>query len=244
VFCIFVIARLRLRRRFALLNHGTGDIATDPAKGKGLSLANSDAARIYGLILAGGAGSRMGGADKSALVVGGVSFLARARHALGPAVRIAVAGGARVGPDAADGLPLLPDAAANAGPLAGLAAGLAWAEAGAADWLIVAPVDAPFLAASAYERLLDAARAEPELEAVVAEADSHVQWLTGAWRPWLAAEARRALDRPDRSVAAFLKTRRWRALPLATRPNMFLNVNAPADLAAANDHAAADSEGA
>ncbi|MEQ9124358.1 MAG: hypothetical protein RIM80_17545, partial [Alphaproteobacteria bacterium] len=88
------------------------------------------------------------------------------------------------------------------------------------------------------------ARAEPEVEAVVAEADGHVQWLTGAWRPWLATAARRALDRPDRSVAAFLKSRRWRTLPLATRPNMFLNVNAPADLAAASAHAEADSEGA
>ncbi len=202
-------------------------------------MAKTEGPTVFGVILAGGAGSRLGGADKAALQVGGISFLARARAALKPAVRIAVAGGARVEAAAADGLPVLADPIANAGPLAGLAAGLAWAEAGGADWLISAPVDAPFLAANAYERLL--AAVGDDIDIVIAAADGRSHWLAAAWRPSLAMAARNALNGEDLAVAGFVRAHRWKTLALKTAPNMFLNVNAPADLAAAN--ALAEKEG-
>ncbi|MEQ8729971.1 NTP transferase domain-containing protein, partial [Roseitalea porphyridii] len=117
----------------------------------------SVAPRTFGLALAGGAGSRMGGADKARLVVGGRPLLDRALAALGAASRVAVAGGARIRPADAPGVVVLADPRPGLGPLAGLAAGLAWAEDAGADWLLTAPVDAPFLAPSVYVALLAAA---------------------------------------------------------------------------------------
>lgn len=192
-------------------------------------------AKIFGVILAGGAGSRLGGANKAELRVGGAALLDRAKAALAPAEQLAVAGGARLTAGRTGGLPLLPDPVAGAGPLAGLAAGLAWAEAGGADWLLSTPVDAPFLAPSAFERLLRAA--DDKTDAVIAEADGRMQWLVAAWRPGLATAARTALAECDLAVARFAQGLRWRALPLPEAGPMFFNVNAPADLAIANARA-------
>lgn len=187
--------------------------------------------KIHGVILAGGAGRRLGGADKAVLEVGGVSLLDRARGALAPAGALAVAGGARLAGRDAGGLPLLEDLAADKGPLAGLAAGLAWAEADGADWLLSTPVDAPFLEPKAFEALL--AAADDDVEVVVAEAGDRIHWLIAAWRPRLAAPARQALDGADLSVAHFVKSRLWRAQTAPGDGDMFLNINRPADLSAA-----------
>lgn len=214
------------------------DIATNPLLGKGVTRALDEkplgdgVMRVFGLVLAGGAGRRMGGADKARLEVGGLSLLDRALAALAPARRLAVAGGSRIRADDASGLVVLPDSRPGLGPLAGLAAGLAWAESGGADWLLTAPVDAPFLDAATYGALL--AATDADLDAVFAASEGRSHWLIAAWRPRLAAAARHALKGEDLSVARFLKDKACRALDIPDAGRQFMNVNAPADLAAAN----------
>jgi molybdopterin-guanine dinucleotide biosynthesis protein A len=107
--------------------------------------------RLAGLILAGGASSRMG-RDKALLTVDGVTLLDRARALLceAGAERIVVAGR----PDVEGGLP---DLAPGTGPArAARDALLALADAGL-EIAVVVPVDMPLLTSEALDPLIAAA---------------------------------------------------------------------------------------
>lgn len=194
--------------------------------------------RLFGLALAGGRGSRMGGVDKARLLVGGRTMLERTMGALSRASRIAIAGGDRIGRADASGLTVLADPRPGLGPLGGLAAGLAWAEAGGADLLLTAPIDTPFLTPAAYDPLIAAMTADATLDAAVAAADGRAHWLTACWRPRLADRARRQLTGGGRAVAGLLDDQPWIAVDTPTPANQFMNVNTSADLDAANALAA------
>ena len=130
-----------------------------------------------GLILAGGA-SRRFGRDKALAEHGGVPFVALVRAALAAhadAVLIATGAEARAYPVAAR---VVLDPVLDAGPLGGLAAGLAVAET---PWLLAAAVDLPFLTPAALAPLLGAV---PEaVDAVVAtDADGRRQPTVALWR--------------------------------------------------------------
>ena len=169
----------------------------------------------------------MGGVDKAKLALADSDFLERALGALAPMTdRIAVAGG---GPRQTSVIALT-DPMPDAGPLAGIAAGLQWAEELEAEWLLTTPVDTPFLDASVYERLLAAADGA---EAVIAESGGRAHWLTGVWRPTLARPARTALETGVRAVTQFLENRDFRLLTLNDPADIFLNVNTEQDLARA-----------
>ncbi len=107
------------------------------------------------IILAGGAGSRLGGVDKAFLALGGAPLIDRLIGRLAPQVRnIAISANGDPGRFAAYGLLVLPDGAlAGKGPLAGVAAGLAWAASIGAATLLTVPVDTPFTPADLLHRL-------------------------------------------------------------------------------------------
>lgn len=181
----------------------------------------------------------MGGADKARLAVGGALLLDRATEALSAATRVAIAGGSRIAPADLPDRTVLGDPKPNRGPLAGIAAALAWAEAGGAGWLMTAPVDAPFLTPSVYDALLGAAAASGDAEAAIAVADGRDQWLAAVLRPGLASAALRALGGQDLSVAHFLGGRRLCRVAIDGAANAFMNVNTSSDLEAAQRLAAA-----
>ena len=109
--------------------------------------------RIFGVILAGGEGRRMGGADKALLVLAGETLIARAVARLEPQVeRLAISANGNPARFAALGLPVLPDADRR-GPLSGLLSGLIWAADHGAVALVTAPVDCPFLPPDLVPRL-------------------------------------------------------------------------------------------
>jgi molybdopterin-guanine dinucleotide biosynthesis protein A len=96
------------------------------------------------LVLAGGAGTRLGGVDKAFLRLGGRALVEIVLARLGAPVAISANGDA--GRFAAYGVPVLADGAlAGKGPLAGVAAGLDWAAGIGADSLLSVPVDTPFV---------------------------------------------------------------------------------------------------
>ena len=112
---------------------------------------------ITGLILAGGQGTRMGGADKALQMLHGKSLLAHVADRLLPQVDELLVSAAR-----ADAYPefttalkarIVTDELAGAGPLAGVHAGL---KAARNEWLVTAPCDAPFLPADLVARLFAA----------------------------------------------------------------------------------------
>ena len=109
------------------------------------------------LILAGGQGSRLGYVDKAFLCLNGQPLIALLLARLAPQVQhIAISANGDPSRFAALPLPVLADAPEHAGkgPLAGVAAGLAWAgqKLGAATLLTV-PVDTPFAPMDLLARL-------------------------------------------------------------------------------------------
>ena len=115
-----------------------------------------------GLILAGGQGRRMGGADKALLPFRGQTLLAQVLERFSPQVdELALSANGDAVRFAAWGLPVLADKGPSRGPLSGLAAGLAWAAGRGLATLVTAPVDAPFLPQDLVPRLLAVFRGAP-----------------------------------------------------------------------------------
>lgn len=102
------------------------------------------------VILTGGTGSRLGGADKATLGYAGRSLLDRALDAVGLATQIVV-----VGPRTPTPRPVrfTREDPPSGGPAAGLLAGQA-VLAGAADVLVVLAVDMPLVSRETVSRLL------------------------------------------------------------------------------------------
>jgi molybdopterin-guanine dinucleotide biosynthesis protein A len=114
---------------------------------------------VFGLILAGGAGARLGGVDKAFLDLGGQPLVARVLARVAPQVgRVAISANGDAARFAGFGMDVLGDGAlVGKGPLAGVAAGLVWAGVLGAEALLTVPVDTPFVP----EDLADALRAGP-----------------------------------------------------------------------------------
>ena len=118
--------------------------------------------RIFGVILAGGQGQRMGGVDKAMVPLAGAPLLAHVIARLEPQVeRLVLSANGDAARFARFGLPVLPDGP-GAGPLAGVLAALRWAAPLGATAILSAPVDGPFLPGDLCPRLCLAAESAPE----------------------------------------------------------------------------------
>src|SRR5579859_1574255 len=147
-----------------------------------------------GLVLAGGLARRMGGGDKALLPLAGRPLLAHVldRVRLGP---IAISANGDPARFSQFGLPVLPDGIPDqAGPLAGILAGLEWAAAlPEVDHLISVPADTPFLPPDLVARLI-AARDAADAEIALAASGGRLHPVVGLWPVALAADLRRALE--------------------------------------------------
>ncbi len=99
------------------------------------------------LILAGGRATRLGGVDKRELVVEGRTIFARQCEVLAPRVAEILVSS----PREVAGYRTVADAVPGAGPLAGIAAGLA---AATTPWLLVVAGDMPYLGGALIELVL------------------------------------------------------------------------------------------
>lgn len=188
-----------------------------------------------GVILAGGQGRRMGGADKALLRLGGRTLLDRAEERLGPQVAdmaLSVAGDpARF--DTA--MPMLSDPVEGfAGPLAGVLAALDWAAGQRADHVVSVAVDTPFFPEDLVPRLLLASEGRDPRLALAETTRLHPAF--GLWPVSLRGALRQALDRGEHKVG------RWAEDHDAARARFpvgafdpFLNINTPEDLAQAEE---------
>ena len=114
---------------------------------------------ITGVVLAGGRGSRMGGADKGLQTLDGEPLawhaLSRLRAQVGPA---AINANRHLEAYAAMGVPVWPDALPDhPGPLAGFLAALAHCKT---PWLVTVPCDTPNFPLDLVERLASALEAD------------------------------------------------------------------------------------
>jgi molybdopterin-guanine dinucleotide biosynthesis protein A len=148
---------------------------------------------IGAVLLAGGAGSRLGGVDKGALRVGGVTLLDRALAALA-GVEVVVVGPPRTG------VRTVQEAPPGSGPAAAVVAGLVALPA--TDDVLLLAVDLPRLPEALP--LLLAAPAGPD-GTVVVDAGDRRQWLLGRYRTAALRAAAAALGDPaDRPLRALL----------------------------------------
>lgn len=191
--------------------------------------AAADETPICGLILAGGQGRRMGGVDKGLVLLQGRPLVAHVVERLQPQVSSLLINANRH-EDAyrALGCPVVTDRVEGfAGPLAGLEAGLAAADA---PLLATAPCDSPFLPMDLVRRL-GAARA-------VDDADAAVVIIDGRWQPVFALLHVRVqpaladfLQRGARKVEEFYATLRTVPVAFDDEAPAFANLNTRDELA-------------
>lgn len=186
--------------------------------------------RIFGVILAGGSGRRLGGVDKALLPLAGQPLITHLQDRLGPQVEeLAIAANgdpARLG---FTGLPVLPDGI-GAGPLAGVLAGLGWAAAQGADALVSAAVDLPFLPCDLVPRLWMAA----DGGLAVAECGGRSHPTCALWPVAIIPELQAYLAAGEARVMGFATAQGAAAARFAGgEPDPFLNLNTPEDLARA-----------
>ncbi len=128
--------------------------------------------RIFGTILAGGEGRRMG-ADKALILLQGQSLIAHAIARLEPQVeQLAISANGDPARFATYNLPVLPDDL-PLGPLAGVLAALRWAAPLGATAVVTVSVDTPFLPGDLTPRLCLAAESSPMGLAIATAAKDH-----------------------------------------------------------------------
>jgi molybdenum cofactor guanylyltransferase len=150
------------------------------------------------VILAGGAGRRMGGANKAMLELGGRPLLAHLLDRLAIAGPVAIAAHDAAGAEALRrfGLPVLTDGFTDhRGPLAGVLAGLGWRRQHHPEstGLVSLPVDCPFLPPDIALRLSETAEAR-QAEVVYATCDGVPHYACGWWAPDLETPLRRVVE--------------------------------------------------
>ncbi len=190
---------------------------------------------LPGLILAGGRSSRMG-ADKAHLSLGDRSVLGHLVHRLSAQVQPLLLNAPT---DFAEtfGLRLIPDTlSGQAGPLAGILAGMRAVAADGSPHLLSAPCDSPFLPIDLASRLQEA-QEDPE-QIVIASSQARMHPVFGIWPVSLADDLEAWLGSPDnRRINAYLRRHRVVTVdfPLVETPtgrlDPFLNLNTPEDLA-------------
>ena len=139
---------------------------------------------IAAVVLAGGLGRRMGGGDKPLVEIGRRPMLARVVQRLAPQVdRMAINANGDPSRFAEYGLPVIPDTIAGfAGPLAGILAGMRWADAVAPSARAVVSVaaDTPFFPADLVARLVEAV-AGPGDRIALAASEEGTHPVFGLW---------------------------------------------------------------
>ncbi|MGR3572043.1 molybdenum cofactor guanylyltransferase MobA [Brevirhabdus sp.] len=192
---------------------------------------------IYGVILAGGQATRMGGGDKGLLDLNGRTLLELVIERLSPQVEaLALNANGDAGRFASFGLPVLADSIEGyAGPLAGVLAGLDWAAGNGASHIVTAAADTPFFPCDLTPRLQLASELENRPIALAATPDPDrgmVRHPTfGLWPVALREDLRQALGQGTRKVVAWTDRHGTALARFDAEPfDPFFNVNTPQDM--------------
>ncbi|HAN56705.1 MAG TPA: molybdenum cofactor guanylyltransferase MobA [Betaproteobacteria bacterium] len=183
---------------------------------------------VSAIILAGGAGRRMGGQDKGLIMLAGRPLVAHVVQRIAPQVaEILISANRNLSDYQALGYPVLCDASPDLqGPLAGLLSGLRAAQH---EWLLSVPCDTPLLPVNLVTELLKPLLAD-EADITVAQAGDRRHHVVMLCRRDLAADLQTSLSAGVRAVHAWQAQHRTLAV---TFPDAaaFANLNQPDDLA-------------
>lgn len=166
------------------------------------------------IVLAGGAGARLGGVDKPSLVVGGTTLLDGVLSALNAAGTVVVVGKPRE--STARDVVFTQERPAGGGPVAAIAAGLTALPRPLSEFVAVCAGDLVHFGQSTVDRLLATLEARGDADGVVLR-DEHerAQWLAGVWRTESLVDALPAepANASVRATFGGLAVRRIDALP-------------------------------
>ncbi|MCZ8078468.1 MAG: molybdenum cofactor guanylyltransferase [Rhodobacteraceae bacterium] len=187
--------------------------------------------RIFGVILAGGQGRRMGGADKAMLALAGRPLIAHVTDRLEPQVeRLAISANGDAARFAALRLPVLADLRSE-GPLSGILSALDWAAPLGATAVVSAPVDAPFLPPDLVPRLILAGEAADGCALARSGGNDHPTF--GLWPVALREPLRAFLASGEKTRVRSFADAQNAARADFPDDGAFANLNTPEDLAAA-----------
>ncbi|MGH8215787.1 MAG: molybdenum cofactor guanylyltransferase MobA [Rhodanobacteraceae bacterium] len=195
--------------------------------------------RTLGVILAGGAGTRVGGADKGLLTVHGVPVVEQVAAALRPQCDDILIVANRHKPNYARVARVIGDEMpGHAGPLAGIAAALALVVVseevafGDCHWLLTVPVDCPDFPGDLCQRLREALDADPRSACAYARDERKVQPLFALYS---LANGSALLESARAAAALHGSVLRWhmeleaQAVDFRDQTAAFHNLNAPED---------------
>lgn len=196
-------------------------------------MTQQDTAEVAGIVLAGGRSRRMG-TDKAALDWDGEPLLARVVRIVGercrPVYVVAPQESAAYrglfgtgGPEAT----WVTDEEPGAGPLAGLAAGLAAAREGGSSWAFVCATDMPLISGELIEELLRGVT--PSKQAVIARDSQREHPMAGLYRTDAAPVIAGLSASGERRMLAVLDALTTHRVAVS-EPDWLTNVNAPEDL--------------
>ena len=189
----------------------------------------------FGVILAGGLATRMGGGDKCLLPLGGKPLLTYSIDRLRPQVAdLALNANGDPARFKDFNIPVVPDSIEGfAGPLAGVLAGLDWAAGEGSEYIVTAAADTPFFPTDLVPRLMLAVEngAKP---IALARTSVGRHPTFGLWPVDLREDLRAALENGTRKVVAWTEKHGTAYADFPTSGfDPFFNVNTPEDLAEA-----------
>lgn len=190
---------------------------------------------IAGIVLAGGSSRRMG-TDKRAVRLGDCSLLQRAVSRARPQVSalVVAVGNGPPPPDLDAGLQYVADSIDDGGPLAGVAAGLAWAVAQRCSRAATFAADCPFAPRDLVARLCAVATLSDPAAITVATGGGRRQHAFALWPVSLAGALHEALESGQRRIEAFQGAFEIVTVEFPVDPvDPFFNINTPEDLSVA-----------
>ncbi len=185
---------------------------------------------MTGVILAGGRGQRLGGADKGLALLAGRPLVEYAIEALTPQVGdLFISANRNLERYAAYGYRVTPDGVAGyAGPLAGLLSAM---EIASTPFVLCVPCDAPAVPADLAARL-HAALVRAHADLAVAHDGTRLQPLFALLRRTLAPTLRTYLEEGGREAGRFMRAQAVATVDFSNQPEAFANINTPQALAA------------
>lgn len=196
--------------------------------------------QLAGIVLAGGASSRMG-RDKATLQWGDKTFLARIVESLRPVcaeVFVVIAPKQKCPEVSAT---LVRDPIAHRGPLHGLLTGLDAARQAGHHWAFVCATDMPLVSARLVRELAPHCVGEA-LDVVLAHDGARAQPLASIYRTAAAVTMRAHADAGGRSMYGALSELRTSTVDVTRCANELINVNTPDELTALRPPQAAREE--
>lgn len=191
---------------------------------------NSD---VTGVVLAGGQGRRMGGADKGLVTVDGAPMIQYVLERLAPQVNsVLINANRNQDTYARFGIPVISDTISGfAGPLAGMATAL---EKANTRWILTVPCDSPLLPSDLVQRMYSRVT-EAGAEIGVADDGQRMHPVFTLLQRDLLPSVLEFLERGERKIDRWFAEHRTCIVDFSDCAEAFLNVNRLEDMAMIED---------